>query len=139
MSRAVLLPLLLLGVGLGVVGAFLVPLRVHGVLVPVSPVLAVVGNLAVGLLGARAAGSRAGAVLPALGWLAVVLVLGSSRPEGDLVLPGGSGIGYVALAFILLGAVAAAAGVGLGQPAARRAAHPAEPRPAATPTAPPGR
>ena len=114
MDRALLLPLLVVGLALGVIGSFLVPLRVGGTLVPLAPVLAVVGNVAVGVLGARAVGSRAGAVVPAAGWLLVVLALGSARPEGDVVLPGGGGEGMVALAFILLGAVAAAVGVGLG-------------------------
>ena len=116
MAKAVLLPLGVLGLALGVVGAFLVPLRVGTVMVPVSPVLAVVGNIAVGILGARAAGSRVGAVVPGAGWLIAVLTLGSSRPEGDVILPGGGAEGAVALAFILLGAVAAAVGVGLGAP-----------------------
>ena len=114
MTKAVLLPLAVLGLALGTVGAFLVPLRVGTVMVPVSPVLAVVGNITVGILGARAAGSRLGAVVPGAGWLIAVLTLGSARPEGDVILPGGGAEGAVALAFILLGAVAAAVAVGLG-------------------------
>ena len=116
MAKAVLVPLGVLGLALGIVGAFLVPLRVGTVMLPVSPVLAVVGNIAVGVLGARAAGSRAGAVVPGAAWLIAVLALGSARPEGDVILPGGGGEGAVALAFIGLGAVAAAVGVGLGAP-----------------------
>ena len=95
--------LVLVTVLLALWGAFLVPFRVGGTLVPVSWVVAVVGNLAVGRAGARLAGSS-GAVLPGALWLLIVLVLSSRRSEGDLVVPGTT----VGLVFLLAGAVASA-------------------------------
>jgi len=71
---------------LAVWGAFLVPLRVGGVPVPVAPAVALVGNALLGRAGARLLG-RAGAAGPGLVWLAVVLLLSTPRTEGDLVVP----------------------------------------------------
>jgi hypothetical protein len=71
-------------------------------------VIAVVGNAAVGVFGARGTGSRLGAVVPGLGWLLVVGVLASARPEGDVVLTGGP----VGLGFTVGGALAATAVIG---------------------------
>jgi hypothetical protein len=95
--------LVLVTVLLALWGAFLVPFRVGGTLVPVSWVVAVVGNLALGRAGARLAGSS-GALLPGALWLLIVLVLSSRRSEGDLVVPGTT----VGLVFLLAGAVASA-------------------------------
>jgi hypothetical protein len=98
---------LLLTVLLALWGAFLVPFRVGGTLVPVSLVIAVVGNVLVGRAGARVAGST-GAVVPGLLWVAVTLVLSSRRAEGDVVVPGDA----VGLAFLLTGALASAVAYG---------------------------
>jgi len=97
-----------LGAELGGVGSFLVPLRVGAVVLPLSIVIAVVGNAAVGVFGARGTGSRLGAAVPGLGWLLVVGVLASARPEGDVVLTGGP----VGLGFTVGGALAATAVIG---------------------------
>jgi len=94
---------LLLTVLLALWGSFLVPLRLGGRLVPVSLVIAVVGNLLVGRAGGRIAGST-GAVVPGVLWVAVTLVLSSRRAEGDVVVPGTA----VGLAFLLAGALASA-------------------------------
>jgi hypothetical protein len=88
---------------LAVWGAFLVPFRVGGTLVPVSLVIAVVGNVVVGRAGARIAGSS-GAVVPGLLWVGLALLLSSRRAEGDVVVPGST----VGLAFLLAGALASA-------------------------------
>ncbi|MEX2289976.1 MAG: hypothetical protein WD794_06575 [Mycobacteriales bacterium] len=96
-------------------GAFLVPLRVGGVPLPVSWLLAAVGNGAVGWAGGRLLG-RPGAALPGLLWLAVALTLGSQRAEGDLIVPGT----LPGVVFLLVGAVASAVAYGLAGP--RRAA-----------------
>ncbi len=96
--------------------AFLVGARPWGVAVPVSAFLAVVGNVSLGVAGARALGSRAGAVVPGVLWLAIVLGLASSRPEGDVVVPDT----LRGLSFLLLGTLAAAGTVGVtgGRPGA---------------------
>lgn len=110
--------LVLLGAVLGVVGSFLNDTAPHilGVGVPVGVVLAVVGNGLSGLLGTRGTGSRLGGALPGIAWFTVVLLFGSLRPEGDLIVTGnGHGV-----AFIVLGGLAACLGLlpGGGSPAA---------------------
>ena len=100
------------GTWLAVVEVFWLPLRVGGVLVPVSVVAAVVGNLLVVGAAYRWSRSRVVAVLPALAWLAVALGAARRRPEGDLVIVGTGALGYVGLAFLLVGVVAAAFAVG---------------------------
>ncbi len=97
---------------LAVVEVFWLPLRLAGVLVPVSVVAAVVGNLLLVWLALRLSGSRLVAVLPALTWAVVVVAAMDRRPEGDLVLTGVGALGAVNLAFLLLGMVAAAIAVG---------------------------
>jgi hypothetical protein len=91
---------------------FWLPLRVAGVLLPVSVVAAVVGNLLLVWLALRLSGSRLVAVLPALTWAVVVVAAMDRRPEGDLLLTGVGALGAVTLAFLLLGVVAAAVAVG---------------------------
>jgi hypothetical protein len=97
---------------LALVEVFWLPLRVFGVPVPVSVVAAVVGNLLLVGLAARLTGSRLGAVLPAVVWLVVAVGASLQRPEGDLLLTGGGVLGFLSLAFLLAGVVAAAFAVG---------------------------
>jgi len=97
---------------LALVEVFWLPLRVNGVLVPVSVLAAVVGNVLIVGTAHRLSRSRVVAVLPALAWLAVAIAASMRRPEGDLVLVGGGAIGIVNLGFLLLGVVAAAFAVG---------------------------
>jgi hypothetical protein len=107
---------------LAVVEVLWLPLRVGGVPVPVSVVGAVVGNLFLVAAARRLSGSRAVAVLPAVVWLAVAVAGALRRPEGDLLITGGDAVTQVVnLAFLLLGVVAAAFGVGrvLGEPRRR--------------------
>jgi CDP-diglyceride synthetase len=115
---------------LALVEVFWLPLRVAGVLVPVSVVAAVFGNLLLVGLALRLTGSRLIAVLPALTWVAVVVAAMIRRPEGDLVLSGRGALGVVNLVFLLLGVTAAAFAVGraLGSPA-----RPAQVSPGSTP------
>ena len=97
---------------LALVEVFWLPLRVFGVPVPVSVVAAVIGNLLLVGLAARLTGSRLGAVLPAVVWLVVAVGASLRRPEGDLLLTGGGVLGFLSLAFLLAGVVAAAFAVG---------------------------
>lgn len=92
-------------------GAFLVPLRVGGVPVPVAVVLAAVANVALGRAGGRLYG-RVGAALPGVLWFVVVAALQIRRPEGDLVVPGS----LPGLLFLLLGSISAAVPVGSTPP-----------------------
>jgi len=103
---------------LALVEVFWLPLRVAGVLVPLSVVVAVVGNLLLPSAALRWSGSRLVAVLPAVAWLVVAVGAMVRRPEGDLVMTGGGATGVVNLAFLMLGVLAAAFSVGrvLGGP-----------------------
>ena len=94
------------------VEVFWLPLRVLGVPVPVSVVAAVVGNLLLVDLAARLTGSRLAAVLPAAVWLVIAVAASLRRPEGDLLLTGGGVLGFLSLAFLLAGVMAAAFAVG---------------------------
>lgn len=98
---------LLLALLLAVWGAFLVPLRIGTVPVPVSWVIAVVGNGLLGWAGGRLLG-RLGAAGPGVVWLTVALTAGSQRAEGDLVVPGT----VVGLVFLVSGAIASAVAYG---------------------------
>lgn len=109
--RATYALLVFIGIELGLIGSFLSLQVLHlaGVAVPVGPVVAVVANLATGVWAVRITRNRAAAAAPGLGWLATVLLLSTSRGEGDLVITN-SGKG---VAFLLLGALAwALAGAG---------------------------
>ena len=101
-----------LALWLALVEVFWLPLRVFGVLLPVSVVAAVAGNLLLVGLAARLTGSRLAAVLPALVWLVVAVGGSLQRPEGDLLVTGSGALGLVSLAFLLAGVVAAAFAVG---------------------------
>ena len=89
-------------------GAFLIPLRVLDVPVPVSVVIALGANAALCTVGGRLYG-RWGAGVPGLIWFAVAVALQTRRPEGDLVVPGT----WTGLAFLVLGSMGAAIAVGL--------------------------
>ena len=98
---------LLLTVLLALWGAVLVPFRVGGTLVPISIVIAVVGNVLVGRAASRLAGSG-GALATGVLWTGLTLVLSSRRAEGDVVVPGSP----VGMGFLLAGAVASAVAYG---------------------------
>jgi Family of unknown function (DUF6113) len=68
----------------------LVPLRSGTVLIPVAVVLAVGGNIALAFLGRDINGSVSGALPPIIAWIVTLVVLMSTRPEGDVLLPGGN-------------------------------------------------
>ncbi len=97
---------------LALVEVFWLPLRVGGVLVPLSVVVAVVGNLLLPAGALRFSGSRVVAVLPVVAWLVVAVGSMVRRPEGDLVMNGVGAAGVVGLAFLALGVTAAAFSVG---------------------------
>ena len=97
-----------LAVELAVWEAFLVGARPFGTAFPVAAALAVAGNVALGVAAARVTGNRVAAAVPGVLWLAVALLLGAGRAEGDRVVPDS----LRGLAFLLLGTVAAAGVVG---------------------------
>lgn len=93
---------------LAVLQCFLLPLRIGGVPVPASIVLAVGGNIALTHLAYRLTRSRIAALLPMLTWLVVVVAFSVPRPEGDVII---TGSGW-SIAFLGLGVSAAAYAVG---------------------------
>ncbi|NUP19639.1 MAG: hypothetical protein HOZ81_26885 [Streptomyces sp.] len=86
--------LFVLGAVVGVAGALVQPAWFPGGLL-----LALAGEAGLCLGGARATGSRAGAVAPAGGWMIAVILLTASRPEGDFVF----GTGTASYLFLLGG------------------------------------
>lgn len=102
-SAATYALVLVLAVELAVWGAFLVPLRVGGLVVPACWLVAVVGNAAFGRAGGRL-GGRVGAGVPGLVWIGVVMVLTTRRAEGDVVVSAG----VVGLVFLAAGALTSA-------------------------------
>lgn len=88
---------------------FFVPLYAGTAVVPVAALAAVVGNVVLPRLGYRLVPRTLAAALPFLVWLAVLIAVGLvSRPEGDVVLPGGDPLQWVSYAVVLGGAVAGA-------------------------------
>ncbi|HEY8986173.1 MAG TPA: DUF6113 family protein [Streptomyces sp.] len=78
--------LLLLGAVTGVAGSL-----VQAGWFPGGLLLALAGAAGLFLGGARAVGTRAGAVAPAGGWMIAVVLLTAGRPEGDFLFAAGGG------------------------------------------------
>jgi hypothetical protein len=104
---AAYLGLFLLGAVVGGAGAL-----VQSGWFPGGLLLALAGAAGAFLGGARATGGRGGALAPAAGWMITVVLLTTSRPEGDFVFAAGVGsylflLGGMAVAVICatLGAV----------------------------------
>ncbi len=109
---------LVVAVWMALVEVFWLPLRVGGLLLPLSVVAAVVANLLLPRLALRLSGSKVVAGLTGVAWLVVIVAGMIRRPEGDLLITGGGATGVVNLAFLLCGVLAAAFAVGraLGGP-----------------------
>jgi hypothetical protein len=128
---AVHLVLVLLGVVLGVWGAFLVPLRLPGGVEGLAALVAVGGNAAAGLTAARWTGSVPAAVMPGVGWLlALMLTIGFVQPSDEIVIPGAlesdPGVGTVGMLFLFAGPVGTVLAVALAQRFTRRAQQPTD-------------
>ncbi|WP_328506177.1 DUF6113 family protein [Streptomyces sp. NBC_00391] len=80
------LGLFVLGAVVGVAGGLL-----QAAWFPGGLLLALLGAAGLFLGGARATGGRAGAVAPAVGWMISVVLLTSTRPEGDFLFGAGAG------------------------------------------------
>ena len=99
---------LVLGVLATLWGAFLVPLRIGGVVFPVSLVIVVVANAGLGVAAGRLLGRWGSALVGAL-WLLLAFRLSTPRPEGDLIIANS----WVGVGYLLLGVVSAAVAFGL--------------------------
>jgi hypothetical protein len=94
------LGLVLLGAVTGAAGAL-----VQSAWFPGGLLLALAGAAGLFLGGARAMGNRGGAVAGAAGWVVMIVLLTTSRPEGDFMFAAGGGsyaflLGGMALAVI---------------------------------------
>lgn len=78
--------LLVLGAVVGAAGSL-----VQSAWFPGGLLLALLASAGLFLGGGRATGTRAGAVAPAAGWMVSVVLLTTSRPEGDIVFAAGAG------------------------------------------------
>ena len=85
--------------------AFLVPLRIGGTVFPICLAAALLGNVALGIAGGRLL-RLAGAAVPAALWFVVAGLLGTRRPEGDLIIIG-STVGTSLLGAGVLGSAVA--------------------------------
>jgi hypothetical protein len=102
MPRALVALGLLIYVLLGVLTALyevmLVPLRIGATIAPITIALAVASNWVLPRLSRRISPDNVGAMAPVIGWVVAIFVLALGRPEGDVLLAGGSGddakVGY---------------------------------------------
>jgi hypothetical protein len=93
---------------LGVTEAFLSPLRIGTVRIPLSLVLAILLNPPLAWYAVAVTGRKAAAALPALAWSAVWFIAASKTTEGDLVIASGNWVGLMTL---LAGPIAFAVGI----------------------------
>jgi hypothetical protein len=124
--EAVCLDVVLVGIGgmLGLIGTFLVPLRLPGGIEGLAAVIALVGNAAVGLLGGLGGRSTRSATLPGVSWFVVVMAISVVSRGGDVIIPGklpiDPGVVYVGYAFLFGGLVGAVIAVAATQLYTRR-------------------
>jgi hypothetical protein len=91
----------------GVAAAFLAPLRVGDVRLPISLFIVVVGNVAAVRFAHVVGGYRWGVLLPAAAWLLITLLAGTATTEGDIVLASD----WVSTSIVALGGTSLAAAV----------------------------
>ncbi|MDP9091434.1 MAG: hypothetical protein M3N95_00420 [Actinomycetota bacterium] len=105
----------------GLLELFLVPLYTGSTLVPIAVLLSLASNTYLPRLSGAIVPSIAAAALPFVAWLVVIVGIGlTTRPEGDVVLPGGGGVQWVGYGVLLGGALAATVTLVLSAPAPRR-------------------
>ena len=93
----------------GIISVLLTPLYWGSTLVPLAVLLAAISNVVLPVLALALGRSGLAAALPFGAWLITVIVLGITRPEGDVLLPGGKGGQlWVTYGMVLAGGVAGA-------------------------------
>jgi hypothetical protein len=116
----------------GFVETLLVPFYLGSVIMPIAVVLAIISNVVLPRLARTLVPSTRAAVVPFLTWLIVVVGFGViTRPEGDVILPGGS-LQWVSYGLLLGGGVAGVVTIVLSTPPPSR---PPRPSGAGTPPA----
>ena len=114
---------LLAGIASAAIETLLVPLRHGTVLIPLAVPLAIATNIALPLLSRQLTDTMSGGLPPVIGWIGTVMVLASSRPEGDVLLPGGPGDKWVSYGLLLGGAIAGLITISLGGARSARSGH----------------
>ena len=118
----------------GIFTVLLTPLYWGSVIIPACIVLAVAANVGLPLLVRQLGAPPLATAVPFVMWLVTVLVLGVSRPEGDVLLPGGNGAqSWVTYGMFVAGALAGGITVmtqTLGQPPAGTGGNSATQQPA---------
>ncbi|GGW19319.1 DUF6113 family protein [Streptomyces capoamus] len=104
---AALVGLFLLGALVGLAGAL-----VQGGWFPGGLLLALAGAAGLFLGGAHATAGRGGAVAPAAGWIVAVVLLTTTRPEGDFLFGAGGGSYLFLLGGMALAVICATVGAG---------------------------
>ncbi|HEX3908470.1 MAG TPA: hypothetical protein VHW92_11120 [Mycobacteriales bacterium] len=128
--EAFCLDLVLVGIGgfLGLIGTFLIPLRLAGGVEGLAAVIALVGNVAVGLLGGIGGRSTRSATLPGVSWFVVVMAINVVSRGGDVIIPGklpvDPGVVWVGYAFLALGLIGAVIAISATQIYTRRLQEP---------------
>jgi hypothetical protein len=84
-------------VATALVEIFYAPLRIGGVLVGASVVLAVVANVALVRFTVAATGAKAVALLPPVIWFGLMMVASNRRTEGDILLAGENWVGLTTI------------------------------------------
>lgn len=119
----------------GFITVLLTPLYWGGMIFPISVVLAIATNVGLPLLARQFGASPLVCGVPFVLWLVTVLLLGTSRPEGDVLLPAGSGAQpWVTYGMLAAGTVAGGVTVmtlTVGRPPARPGGNGATQQPAA--------
>jgi Family of unknown function (DUF6113) len=124
----------LCGVLTGILTVLLTPLYWGGAILPVCILLAAAANVGLPLLARSLGASPLVSGVPFVLWVVTVLVLGTSRPEGDVLLPAGNGAQpWVTYGMLAAGTLAGGVTVvaqTLGRPPARPGDNSATQRPA---------
>jgi hypothetical protein len=90
----------------GLLEALLVPYYIGTVIVPVAVLLAVASNIALPRLARSLVPTTLATAAPFVAWLLVMIGFGViARPEGDVILPGGTGLQWVTYGVLLGGAL----------------------------------
>jgi hypothetical protein len=119
-------------VGSGILSAllelFLIPLYSGATLVPICVAFAVCGNVLLLYLGRELCPQNGWRLAPFAGWLVTIVVFALfTRPEGDVVVPGGGGaLEWVGYGVILGGALAGTVAAVLLSPPPRATRQPTE-------------
>ncbi|MCW2525237.1 MAG: hypothetical protein JWM76_97 [Pseudonocardiales bacterium] len=89
----------------------MIPLRIASVLVPVSIAFAVAANVVLPLLVRQLVQRSLAAALPVAAWFLTLAVMAGSRPEGDVLVPGGKAYASLTYVFYAVAIVGIGAGV----------------------------